>query len=78
MSAPMKDKQSFEDSLKRLEEIVQTMESSELSIESLTKIFEEGLNFLSESKQQLANAELQILNAGKNINFNQDSEDDIE
>jgi len=73
-----KENSSFEASIKRLEEIVQTMESTNLSIHSLTEIFEEGVGLLSKTKDQLAQAELQILNASQKITFNSDSQNGVE
>jgi exodeoxyribonuclease VII small subunit len=73
-----KENSSFEASIKRLEEIVQTMESTNLSIRSLTEIFEEGVALLSKTKDQLAQTELQILKASQKITFNSDSQDGVE
>jgi len=78
MSEMSKENSSFEVSIKRLEEIVQTMESTNLSIHSLTEIFEEGVALLSKTKDQLAQAELQILKASQKITFNSDSQDGVE
>ena len=57
-----KDKKdiSFEDSLKKLEEIVEESEKGELSLDDALKLYEEGMHFsdhcltkLNESKQKV-------------------------
>lgn len=56
-----KDKElSFEDSLKKLEEIVEKLEKGELSLDDAIKLYEEGMEFsdkclekLNESKQKV-------------------------
>ncbi|MFW6149122.1 MAG: exodeoxyribonuclease VII small subunit [Atribacterota bacterium] len=51
---------SFEDSLKKLEEIVEELEKGELSLDEALKLYEEGMEFsdkcmekLNESKQKV-------------------------
>lgn len=57
-----KDKKdiSFEDSLKKLEEIVEELEKGEISLDDALKLYEEGMEFsdkcmekLNESKQKV-------------------------
>lgn len=51
---------SFEDALKRLEAIVESMESGELPLESLLARFEEGSRLVKICQEQLERAELKI------------------
>jgi exodeoxyribonuclease VII small subunit len=54
---------SFEESLKRLEQIVGQMERGDLPLEDSIKLFEEGTRLSAECKEQLEKAEgtVQIL-----------------
>jgi exodeoxyribonuclease VII small subunit len=54
---------SFEDSLKKLESIVEKLEKGDLSLEESLKLFEEGVALSSTCKQELDAAEgkVQIL-----------------
>jgi exodeoxyribonuclease VII small subunit len=51
---------TFEDSVKRLEQIVQRIESGELSLEDSLSLFEEGVNLARASQQQLDSAERRV------------------
>lgn len=51
---------SFEESLKKLEDIVARMERGDVSLEELVKLFEEGSGLAEQCKQQLASAEAKI------------------
>jgi exodeoxyribonuclease VII small subunit len=48
---------SFEDSLKKLESIVEKLESGDLPLESSLKLFEEGVGLSAACKQELDAAE---------------------
>ncbi len=48
---------SFEDSLKKLEEIVAQMERGDLPLEESVKLFEEGTRLSAECRKQLEEAE---------------------
>ena len=50
----------FEDALKRLEGIVESMESGELPLETLLAKFEEGTRLAGACQAKLADAELKI------------------
>ena len=50
----------FEDALKRLESIVEAMESEELPLESLLAKYEEGTRLAKVCQDKLAEAELKI------------------
>jgi exodeoxyribonuclease VII small subunit len=54
---------SFEESLKRLEKIVEQMERGDLPLEDSIKLFEEGMRLSAECKEHLEQAEgkVQIL-----------------
>jgi len=51
---------SFEAALRRLEEIVETLESGELSLEESIKIFEEGVGLTRTCSKQLEAAEQKV------------------
>jgi exodeoxyribonuclease VII small subunit len=51
---------SFEEAMKRLEEIVQQMENGELSLEKSLKIFEEGMNLVGFCSKKLDEAEQKV------------------
>lgn len=48
---------SFEESLKRLETVVDQLEKGELTLEESLKLFEEGVNLTAACKQELDAAE---------------------
>jgi exodeoxyribonuclease VII small subunit len=48
---------SFEESLNRLEKIVEQMERGDLPLEDSIKLFEEGMRLSAECKDQLERAE---------------------
>jgi len=50
----------FEDAMKRLEEIVQNLESGELSLEDSLKNFEEGMKLIKFSSKKLEEAEKKV------------------
>ena len=50
----------FEDALKKLEAIVESMESEELPLESLMAKYEEGTQLAKACQEKLAEAELKI------------------
>jgi len=56
----------FEDALKRLETIVDTMESEDLPLEALLARFEEGTQLAKACQAKLADAELKIQKLEKN------------
>jgi len=51
---------SYEDALKKVEELVESMESGELPLESLLSRFEEGTRLAQLCQAKLAEAELRI------------------
>ena len=60
------DNVPFEEALKRLEGIVETMESEDLPLETLLARFEEGTKLVKVCAAKLAEAELKIQKLEKN------------
>ena len=56
----------FEETLKKLEGIVEAMESDDLPLETLLAKYEEGSKLVKICQQKLAEAELKIQQLGKN------------
>ncbi len=56
----MMAEKKFEDAMRRLEEIVQTLESGELSLEDSLKNFEEGMKLVKFSTKKLEEAEKKV------------------
>ncbi len=56
----------FEEALKKLEAIVETMESDDLALESLLAKYEEGTRLARVCQEKLAEAELKIQQLEKN------------
>jgi exodeoxyribonuclease VII small subunit len=56
----------FEDALKKLESIVETMESEDLPLEALLAKYEEGTQLARTCQEKLAEAELKIQQLEKN------------
>jgi exodeoxyribonuclease VII small subunit len=51
---------TFEEALKRLEQLVESMESDELPLETLIARYEEGMKLVQVCQAKLAEAELKI------------------
>jgi len=60
MSAKPSDNPDFEESLERLETIVESMESGDIPLAELVSKFEEGNNLLIACQKRLKDAELKI------------------
>jgi len=54
-------KVSFEERLKRLENIVKSMESGELPLEDTLKLFAEGNDLLQSLQEELQKAEAEVI-----------------
>jgi exodeoxyribonuclease VII small subunit len=67
MANPAIDEMPFEDALRKLETIVDSMESDELPLERLLAQFEEGTRLAHTCRAKLAEAELKIQQLEKNI-----------
>ncbi len=57
----MTEQKSFEDALKRLEEIVRQMEQGSVSLEESLRLFEEGTALVRQCGTQLDEAELKVV-----------------
>ncbi len=56
---------SFEQSLKRLDEIVKQMERGDVPLEEALKLFEEGTSLVTLCNRQLDQAELKVVQLSK-------------
>ncbi|MBI1807283.1 MAG: exodeoxyribonuclease VII small subunit [Ignavibacteria bacterium] len=61
---------NFERSLKRLEEIIETLERGEVSLDEVMKMYEEGVHLSKACLEQLTQAELKLKRLSKDINGN--------
>lgn len=57
----MMKQKSYEQSMKRIEEIVEILESSELTIDESMKLYEEGVKLTAFCNKYLDNAEQKII-----------------
>jgi exodeoxyribonuclease VII small subunit len=64
--APKPDALPFEEALKRLEAIVEAMESTDLSLDDLLKRYEEGTRLAKVCQDRLVEAEVKIQKLEKN------------
>lgn len=62
------NKLSFEQSLKRLEKILEALEGDSVSLEETLKLYEEGLTLTKFCQDKLKDAELRIKEITKSIN----------
>jgi exodeoxyribonuclease VII small subunit len=65
-SAVAEKELAFEEALKKLEDIVESMESGELPLEALLAKFEEGTRLVKTCQSRLEEAELKISKLEKN------------
>jgi exodeoxyribonuclease VII small subunit len=56
-----RSKMTFEEKMKKLDEIVKTMSENKLPLEDTIKIFEEGQKLIKELKEQLKIAEEKVV-----------------
>lgn len=68
MMGRTKKEMSFENALERLQEIVQNMEESDLSLEESLKLFQEGMNLSQLCNKKLDEAERKVSVVMKNAN----------
>ena len=71
--------QTFDESLRRLEQIVEQMEQGDVPLEESLKLYEEGISLSRVCAQKLQQAELTIKRLGKDLEgslklFDEDSE----
>lgn len=60
-------KESFEQSLRRLEEIVERLEKGEVSLDDSIKMYEEGVALSKACMEKLSQAELRVKKLSKDI-----------
>ena len=58
---------TFEESLRRLEEIVQKLEQGSLSIDDSLKMYEEGITLSKACMKKLTEAEIKLKKLGKDM-----------
>ena len=73
------DESTFDESLRRLEQIVEQMEQGDIPLEASLKLYEEGIALSKACAQKLQQAELTIKRLGKDLEgnlklFDEDSE----
>ncbi len=61
------EKQSFDEQLKRLDEIVEILDNTEIPLEEAMKAYEEGILLAGELRKYLDAAELKIVELGKSL-----------
>ncbi len=59
---------SFEQSLKRLEKIVNSLETGSVALEDSIKLYEEGIELSKKCLEKLENAEIKIKKLSKDLN----------
>ena len=69
-SAKKESKHSFEQSLKRLERIVEQLEEGEITLDEALKMYEEGIELSKSCIEKLTQAELRLKKLSKDINGN--------
>ena len=67
MTAKKAVKNSLESSLKRLEEIVETLERGETSLDDAVNLYEEGVQISKQCAEKLKAAELKIKKLSRDI-----------
>jgi exodeoxyribonuclease VII small subunit len=70
MTAKNPQKQSFEELLRRLEEIVNQLEQGKIPLEDSVKMYEEGLALSKACIDKLTQAELKLKKLSKDIDGN--------
>ncbi|MGA9406066.1 MAG: exodeoxyribonuclease VII small subunit [Bacteroidota bacterium] len=70
MAPPKKEtsKRTFEQSLARLEKIVDSLEQGETPLESAIALYEEGIELSKECMETLSKAELKVKKLSKDMN----------
>lgn len=67
MTVKKPQKGSLEGSLKRLEEIVETLEQGKVSLDEAVKLYEEGIALSKECAEKLKASELKIRKLAKSV-----------
>jgi len=76
-SSEKKSAESFERSLKRLEEIVEQLEDGNITLDEVMKIYEEGVSLSKQCLEQLSHAEIKLKRLSKDARGNFDLSDGI-
>ncbi|MBM4160017.1 MAG: exodeoxyribonuclease VII small subunit [Ignavibacteria bacterium] len=67
MSSKKGQKRSFEDALRRLEVIVESLEQGNASLDDAVALYEEGIQLSKECAEKLKATELRIKRLSKNV-----------
>ncbi len=67
MTSKKPSKRTFEDSIKRLEEIVEALERGDVPLDKALNLYEEGIQLSREYTQNLKAAELRIKTLSKDM-----------
>ncbi len=62
----MKEKKTFEQAMKRLEEIARSLETGDISLEDSIKTYEEGIKLIEFCQTKLNEAEKKVQKLGRN------------
>ncbi|MEJ2634190.1 MAG: exodeoxyribonuclease VII small subunit [Calditrichia bacterium] len=62
----MKEKKTFEQAMKRLEEIARSLETGDISLEDSIKTYEEGIKLIEFCQAKLNEAEKKVQKLGRN------------
>jgi exodeoxyribonuclease VII small subunit len=69
-SSKKENKQTFEQSLKRLEEIVEQLEQGDVPLDDALKMYEEGIELSKACVEKLTQAELHLKKLAKDMQGN--------
>ncbi|MER3523084.1 MAG: exodeoxyribonuclease VII small subunit [Ignavibacteria bacterium] len=69
-SGKKEQKQTFEDSLKRLEEIVEQLEQGDVPLDDALRMYEEGIALAKACVEKLTQAELRLKKLSKDMEGN--------
>lgn len=61
---------SFEEKIKKIEDIVDSLENQELSMSDMLNQFEQGTQLVKECREYISKAELKFINISEKINDN--------
>ncbi len=61
---------SFEEKIKKIEEIVDSLENNELSMDEMLQQFEQGTQLVKECRDYINKAEMKFINISEKINDN--------
>ncbi len=70
MSSKKENKQTFEQSLKRLEDIVEQLEQGDVPLDDALKMYEEGIELSKACVEKLTQAELRLKKLSKDMQGN--------